>query len=40
MALPAPAIVGILAFTFHWNGFFRPLIMTISEENSALPLGV
>lgn len=34
------AIVGILAFNFHWNEFFRPLILTISEENFTLPLGL
>ncbi|HEU4544807.1 MAG TPA: carbohydrate ABC transporter permease [Microlunatus sp.] len=40
LALPGLAIVGILAFNFHWNEFFRPLIMTISEENFTLPLGL
>jgi hypothetical protein len=40
MALPGLAIVGILAFNFHWNEFFRPLILTISEENFTLPLGL
>ena len=34
------AIVGILAFNYHWNEFFRPLILTISEENFTLPLGL
>jgi multiple sugar transport system permease protein len=34
------AIVGILAFNFHWNEFFRPLILTISEQNFTLPLGL
>ena len=34
------AIVGILAFNFHWNEFFRPLVLTISEENFTLPLGL
>jgi multiple sugar transport system permease protein len=32
--------VGILAFNFHWNEFFRPLILTISEQNFTLPLGL
>jgi multiple sugar transport system permease protein len=40
LAMPGLAIVGILAFNFHWNEFFRPLILTISEENFTLPLGL
>ncbi|MFD6177553.1 MULTISPECIES: carbohydrate ABC transporter permease [unclassified Isoptericola] len=40
LALPGMAIVGILAFNFHWNEFFRPLILEISEENFTLPLGL
>jgi multiple sugar transport system permease protein len=40
LATPSLAIVGILAFNFHWNEFFRPLIMTISEQNFTLPLGL
>lgn len=40
LAAPGMAIVGILAFNYHWNEFFRPLIMTISEENFTLPLGL
>jgi multiple sugar transport system permease protein len=40
LALPGLAIVGILAFNYHWNEFFRPLILTISEENFTLPLGL
>lgn len=40
LAVPGMAIVGILAFNFHWNEFFRPLILTISEENFTLPLGL
>lgn len=40
LATPGLAIVGILAFNFHWNEFFRPLIMTISEQNFTLPLGL
>ncbi len=40
LALPGMAIVGILAFNFHWNEFFRPLIFSISEENNTLPLGL
>lgn len=40
LAVPGAAIVGILAFNYHWNEFFRPLILTISEENFTLPLGL
>ncbi|WP_182911324.1 MULTISPECIES: carbohydrate ABC transporter permease [Actinomyces] len=40
LAMPGMAIVGILAFNTHWNEFFRPLIMTISEQNFTLPLGL
>lgn len=40
LAAPGLAIVGILAFNFHWNEFFRPLIMLISEQNFTLPLGL
>jgi multiple sugar transport system permease protein len=40
LAMPGLAIVGILAFNYHWNEFFRPLIMTISEENYTMPLGL
>jgi multiple sugar transport system permease protein len=40
LAMPGMAIVGILAFNFHWNEFFRPLILTISEQNFTLPLGL
>lgn len=40
LATPSLAIVGILAFNYHWNEFFRPLIMTISEQNFTLPLGL
>ena len=40
LATPGLAIVGILAFNYHWNEFFRPLILTISEQNFTLPLGL
>ena len=40
LSTPGLAIVGILAFNGIWNEFFRPLIMTISEENFTLPLGL
>ena len=40
LATPGLAIVGLLAINYHWNEFFRPLIMTISEQNFTLPLGL
>jgi len=40
LAMPGLAVVGILAFNYHWNEFFRPLIFSISEENYTLPLGL
>ena len=40
LATPGMAIVGVLAFNFHWNEFFRPLILSISDENYTLPLGL
>lgn len=40
LATPGMAIVGVLAFNFHWNEFFRPLIFMISEQNYTLPLGL
>lgn len=40
LATPGLSIVGILAFNGIWNEFFRPLIMTISQENFTLPLGL
>ncbi|GAB2599066.1 carbohydrate ABC transporter permease [Pseudactinotalea suaedae] len=40
LAAPGLAIVGILAFNYHWNEFFRPLIMLISEQNFTVPLGL
>ncbi|MEH3089110.1 MAG: carbohydrate ABC transporter permease [Microbacterium arborescens] len=40
LAMPGLSIVGILAFNYHWNEFFRPLILTISDQNFTLPLGL
>jgi multiple sugar transport system permease protein len=40
LAMPGLVVVGILAFNYHWNEFFRPLIFSISEENYTLPLGL
>jgi len=40
MAVPGLAILAILAFNFHWNEFFRPLIFLTSSQNFTLPLGL
>ncbi|WP_219413985.1 carbohydrate ABC transporter permease [Pseudonocardia nigra] len=40
LAAPGLAIVGILAFNYHWNEFFRPLIFETSQQNFTLPLGL
>ncbi|GAA1179883.1 multiple sugar transport system permease protein [Nesterenkonia xinjiangensis] len=40
LSAPGMAIVGILAFNYHWNEFFRPLVLVNSEENFTLPLGL
>ncbi|MFI7007871.1 carbohydrate ABC transporter permease [Streptomyces sp. NPDC050145] len=40
LARPGLAIVGVLAFNYHWNEFFRPLILETSNENFTMPLGL
>ncbi|NDL60592.1 carbohydrate ABC transporter permease [Phytoactinopolyspora mesophila] len=40
LAKPGLAVVAILAFNFHWNEFFRPLIFLSSPEKFTLPLGL
>ena len=40
LAKPGLAVVAILAFNFHWNEFFRPLVFLSSPENFTLPLGL
>ncbi|MEU6511559.1 MULTISPECIES: carbohydrate ABC transporter permease [Streptomyces] len=40
LARPGLAIVGVLAFNYHWNEFFRPLILETSGQNYTLPLGL
>ncbi|RMI44994.1 carbohydrate ABC transporter permease [Streptomyces triticirhizae] len=40
LATPGLAIIGVLAFNYHWNEFFRPLILETSTENFTLPLGL
>ncbi|MCX4640942.1 MULTISPECIES: carbohydrate ABC transporter permease [unclassified Streptomyces] len=40
LATPGLAIIGVLAFNYHWNEFFRPLILETSTQNFTLPLGL
>ncbi|MFJ9565039.1 carbohydrate ABC transporter permease [Streptomyces fuscichromogenes] len=40
LAAPGLAIIGVLAFNYHWNEFFRPLILETSGQNYTLPLGL
>lgn len=40
LAAPGLAIVGVLAFNYHWNEFFRPLILETSTQNFTMPLGL
>lgn len=40
LAAPGLAILAILAFNFHWNEFFRPLIFLTSNDKFTLPLGL
>ncbi|WP_372346066.1 hypothetical protein [Streptomyces sp. KL116D] len=30
----------MLAFNYHWNEFFRPLILETSNQNFTMPLGL
>jgi len=40
MGAPGLAILAILAFNYHWNEFFRPLIFLTSSQNFTVPLGM
>ena len=40
LASPGLAVLAVLAFNYHWNEFFRPLVFLISHENFTIPLGV
>lgn len=40
LAKPGLAVVAILAFNYHWNEFFRPLIFLSTPDNFTLPLGL
>ncbi|MBV7339923.1 carbohydrate ABC transporter permease [Chloroflexi bacterium TSY] len=37
---PGLAVLAVLAFNFHWNEFFRPLIFLLTQENFTIPLGL
>ena len=34
------AVLAILAFNYHWNEFFRPLILLSTDTNFTVPLGI
>jgi multiple sugar transport system permease protein len=40
LVAPGLAILAILAFNFHWNEFFRPLIFLSTNDKFTVPLGV
>jgi multiple sugar transport system permease protein len=40
MVTPGLAILAVLAFNFHWNEYFRPLIFLTTNDKFTLPLGV
>lgn len=37
---PGLAVLAVLAFNYHWNEFFRPLIFLIDSENFPITLGI
>ena len=37
---PGMVVLGILAFNYHWNEFFRPLIFLSADFNFTVPLGI
>ncbi|MBI3737371.1 carbohydrate ABC transporter permease, partial [Candidatus Sumerlaeota bacterium] len=37
---PAMAVMGVLAFQHYWSDFFWPLVITHSEANFTLPVGL
>lgn len=37
---PGLAVLAVLAFNFHWNEFFRPLIFLMSQTRFTIPLGL
>lgn len=37
---PGMVVLAILAFNYHWNEFFRPLILLSTDSNFTVPLGI
>lgn len=37
---PGLAVLSVLAFNYHWNEFFRPLVFLFSDENYPITLGI
>jgi multiple sugar transport system permease protein len=37
---PGLAVLAVLAFNYHWNEFFRPLIFLNTQEKFPIPLGI
>ncbi len=40
LGTPGMVVLGILAFNYHWNEFFRPLILLSTDSNFTVPLGI
>ena len=40
LGTPGMVVLGILAFNYHWNEFFRPLIFLSTDVNFTVPLGI
>ncbi|MGI9334155.1 MAG: carbohydrate ABC transporter permease [Gammaproteobacteria bacterium] len=40
LGTPGMVVLGILAFNYHWNEFFRPLIFLSTDMNFTVPLGI
>ena len=40
LGTPGMAVLAILALNYHWNEFFRPLILLSTDTNFTVPLGI
>ena len=40
LVTPGLAVLAVLAFNFHWNEFFRPLIFLMSQQKFTITLGL
>ncbi len=40
LATPGMVVLAILAFNYHWNEFFRPLILISTDTTFTVPLGI